>query len=378
MRSGRTGEGSGCPREASQAEDALSTAAELFRALSSPARIRIIELLKARGALRATDLAQTLGVTVPAVSQHLKILQGAGLVRSRRQGYAVPYAVDATTMDECLAILSRVCDCGCRLVGGDGPAPPPGQPKRESANAFVVVGPEDLDVAGPVMVIAAHPDDVEIQAGGTLAMLADRGCEVVCVLCTSGNRGSHSPADSPVTLASIREAEQQRAARLLGVSKVVFLGYDDGDVCFNLGRLREDLVFQIRSHRPLSVLTHDPVGVKINYDGCYLHPDHRAVAEAATDAALFCSHGRFFYPAQLEAGLAPHRVTALYFFMSPNPDCFVDISSVFDRKLAAIAQHRSQWGNRSDLPDFFGRLAARVGAPVGLERAEAFKVLKRG
>ena len=91
--------------------------AELFKVLGVETRIRIIELLKQKGPLGVNDLSDTLGVTASAVSQHLKILKHAGLVRSERKGYWIPYEVNAEALEQCQEILSRVCACGCKGTG---------------------------------------------------------------------------------------------------------------------------------------------------------------------------------------------------------------------------------------------------------------------
>jgi DNA-binding transcriptional ArsR family regulator len=91
--------------------------AELFKILGVETRIRIIELLKQKGPLGVNELADTLGVTPSAVSQHLKILKHAGLVRNERKGYWIPYAVNEEALEQCQELLSKVCTCGCKGTG---------------------------------------------------------------------------------------------------------------------------------------------------------------------------------------------------------------------------------------------------------------------
>src|ERR1700756_2813323 len=84
---------------------------------------------------------------------------------------------------------------------------------------------------GRVMSIHAHPDDQEFTVGGTLAKWARAGSEIVTVCITSGGAGSndHTPPDmTREALVPIREDEQRRACRVLGISEVLFLGYEDG------------------------------------------------------------------------------------------------------------------------------------------------------
>src|SRR4030043_1554113 len=90
---------------------------EICKVLSVETRVRIIELLKARGPLGAKDIAATIGITAAAVSQHLKILKQAGLVRSERKGYWIPYSIDEKAMENCRQILNEVCTCGCQGTG---------------------------------------------------------------------------------------------------------------------------------------------------------------------------------------------------------------------------------------------------------------------
>ena len=91
--------------------------AEIFKVLSVETRVKIIELLKANGALGVKDISEKLGITPPAVSQHLKILKQAGLVRSERQGYWIPYSINEEAMEGCREILNEVCSCGCKGTG---------------------------------------------------------------------------------------------------------------------------------------------------------------------------------------------------------------------------------------------------------------------
>jgi len=87
--------------------------AELFKVLGVESRIRIIDLLKQRGPLYVNEMAQILGITSSAVSQHLRILRHAGLVRNRRRGFWIPYEVDQAALEQCGKVISNVCRCGC-------------------------------------------------------------------------------------------------------------------------------------------------------------------------------------------------------------------------------------------------------------------------
>jgi DNA-binding transcriptional ArsR family regulator len=94
-----------------------SKQAELFKVLSVESRIRIIELLKQRGPLGVNELAEILKITPSAVSQHLKVLRYAGLVRAERKGYWLPYEIDPAALGQCGQLLTQVCTCGCKGTG---------------------------------------------------------------------------------------------------------------------------------------------------------------------------------------------------------------------------------------------------------------------
>jgi DNA-binding transcriptional ArsR family regulator len=90
---------------------------ELFKILGVETRVKILDLLKTRGPRGAKEIAGVLGITVAAVSQHLKILKQAGLLRSERKGFWIPYAIDEKALENCQQVISEVCTCGCRKSG---------------------------------------------------------------------------------------------------------------------------------------------------------------------------------------------------------------------------------------------------------------------
>jgi len=100
-------------------------AAEVFRALSVPNRVHILMLLKSKGPLPVKTIAETLEMTSPAVSQHLKVLRQAGLVQSERQGYFVPYEVNSHALSDCCGMLVHVCACTGHCGDADKHGPPP-------------------------------------------------------------------------------------------------------------------------------------------------------------------------------------------------------------------------------------------------------------
>src|SRR5258706_7768124 len=108
-----------------------------------------------------------------------------------------------------------------------------------------------------VMVVSAHPDDPEFSAGGSVARMAKNGAHVTYVIVTDGSQGGEDPKQKDSELIAIREREQRAAARVLGGSKLAFLGYNDGHLSPDL-KLRRDLTRTIRKHKPELVIPHWP------------------------------------------------------------------------------------------------------------------------
>jgi LmbE family N-acetylglucosaminyl deacetylase len=218
------------------------------------------------------------------------------------------------------------------------------------------------------MVIFAHPDDGEFSAAGTVAAWTRAGCRVVYVVCTSGNAGSHEPGMTRERLAEIRRAEQQAACAVLGVSDVVFLGYDDGQLQPTLD-FRRDLVHMIRQYRPEVVITSDPSRL-LSGDRYINHPDHRAAGQAALDAVAPASEMPLLWP---EAG-PPHRVHRVYITGNDHPNVWVDITDTIEQKIAALKKHASQMGDW-DPTERIKTRNADVGQEQGLAYAESFRVI---
>ena len=93
----------------------MKEAADLFKLLSVDKRIEIIELLK-KEPLSVNAIAEALGISQSAVSQHLRVLKGSGLVKNERQGYWIYYSLNKDTLEKCRQRLNRICTCGC--LGG--------------------------------------------------------------------------------------------------------------------------------------------------------------------------------------------------------------------------------------------------------------------
>lgn len=233
-------------------------------------------------------------------------------------------------------------------------------------------------VATPLLAICAHPDDIEIHAGGLAAQLARSGRDVEFVLVTSGDRGTADLAQTRDQVAAIREDEQRHAAAELGVDRITFLRFPDGDVQFELRALREQVVRLIREKRPRTIVTHDPFGRGENGDPCSLYPDHRAVGATVFEAAYVAAPAPLYHPEMLSAELRPHKPERLLCVMSDRPAFFVDIGASFDAKWSAIRQHASQGRALPEMESFFRRIAAEQGALAGCALAEGYWELLPG
>jgi len=230
---------------------------------------------------------------------------------------------------------------------------------------------------GRILVIAAHPDDVDFGTAASVATWTDAGLEVIYCIVTDGDAGGSDRSVSRADMAVIRRAEQTAAAKCVGVSDLRFLGYPDGRVEATLA-LRKDLARVIRQVQPGRVVCPSP---ERNYarPGAS-HPDHRAVGSAAMDAVYPDARNPFAFPELLDdEQLEPWSVPQLWIAGGLEPNEFVDVTETFPRKLAALRSHVSQVGDRDDLEGllrgWMTRTAEAAGLPEG-RLAEAFQVMR--
>jgi LmbE family N-acetylglucosaminyl deacetylase len=236
------------------------------------------------------------------------------------------------------------------------------------------MNPADLTtIASPVLVIVAHPDDIDFGVSGTVAALVQAGVDVVYCLATSGEAGPPDDMDRD-ELRRTRESEQQEAAKQVGVSDIRFLGLADGRLEANLA-LRRDMSRIIRQVRPALIITQSP---ERRWDRIYAsHPDHLAVAEATIAAVYPDARNPHAHPELLaDEGLEPHSVAEVWVTGLEPADLFVDISDVIDRKISALSAHASQVGWIDDirglLTDWSSEVAKNNGFPDGT-LVEAFR-----
>lgn len=181
-----------------------------------------------------------------------------------------------------------------------------------------------------VLSVAAHGDDAEFFAGGTLAKLARAGHEVYLCIATNNERGSFRLGMEE--LRRIARPEAEASCRALGGCGVYMLGYTDGDLCDEVKTvLRGKVMRVIREVKADIVFSWDP------WAAHEPHPDHRAIAFATMEAATF-AHFPLFHTEHLEAGLQPHKVSEVYYYSKDNyqPNLYVDITDTMEAKLNAL------------------------------------------
>lgn len=192
-----------------------------------------------------------------------------------------------------------------------------------------------MDAPCDILVAVAHPDDAEFGAAGSVARWTAEGKSVVYVVCTNGDKGTSNRRLSSQELARIRQEEQRNAARVLGVSNVVFLDMIDQQL-EDTPAFREKIVQLIRRFQPEIVLSSDP------YRRYLWHRDHRIVGQVVMDALYPYARDHMAYPEMLEEGLEPHKVKVAFFFGAEDVNHYIDISTTFSLKVEALQCHESQ------------------------------------
>lgn len=224
-----------------------------------------------------------------------------------------------------------------------------------------------MSVKADLLIIAPHTDDAEFGIAGTVCNWVHQGKVVAYCIVTNGDKGTSDKALSPAELVKMREKEQWDAARKLGVSDVVFLGYHDQEL-EDTPELRKDIVREIRRFRPETVATTDP------YRRYIWHRDHRVCGQVVMDAIYPFARDHLAYPDLFTQGYLPHKVKEVLTWGTEDPNYWSDISESFETKIAALGCHKSQVGQR-DPHQFYEMLktrAADMAKGHGMKLAEAF------
>jgi len=224
------------------------------------------------------------------------------------------------------------------------------------------------EVPARALAVYAHPDDVEVACGGTLARWARAGCQAHLVVVCQGDKGTTDPAADPAALAATRAEEVAAAAEVLGLASHQLLGVPDGEVELT-NRLVGDLVAAVRAVRAEIVIAPDPAALL--FGRRYVnHRDHRVVGAATVDAVAPAAAMPHYFP---ERGPA-WSVAELWLSGTFEADAHVDVEPVLAVKAAALACHRTQ----VDLPGELLRSVVEqrahdAGRAAGVRYAESFR-----
>ena len=224
-----------------------------------------------------------------------------------------------------------------------------------------------------VLVVVAHPDDIDFGGAGTVALWTKAGIEVQYCVVTDGQAGGFEPDRDRAGIPAVRRAEQTAAAQHVGVRDLHFLGYQDGSV-EPTPQLVRDISRVIRTVRPQRLLAQSP---ERSWHRLQVsHPDHLAAAEAAVRAFYPAAGNPYAYPDLAEEAW---DVGELLMMDHPVANHYVDITDTFDQKIAALmshtSQHRDPDGLRAGIRTNFAAVAAAAGFPAN-HYAEAFTVVR--
>jgi len=221
-----------------------------------------------------------------------------------------------------------------------------------------------------VLGIAAHPDDLDVGAGGTLAHFASLGAEIHYLILTDGGKGSDDPTMTSAQLVELRHNEQKAALEIVGGKTITFLDYPDGELEVTM-ELKKQIVKSIRSIKPDVVITMDPTVVYSAANGIINHPDHRAAGQATLDAVFPLARDLLTFPGLYAEGYEPHKTATILLVNFNESNFAVDITHTFDTKFRALQAHASQFGDLEE-SSWMRDMALAEGKKAGYELAESF------
>lgn len=225
-----------------------------------------------------------------------------------------------------------------------------------------------------ILVIGAHPDDVDFMCAGTAAKANNQGCEIDFLIVTNGCKGAPYKREME-RFVKVRQKEQLDSSKVLGARNVYFLGLEDGalkiDDC-----LLEKIVYYIRKLKPSIIITHDPA-LYFHHIALINHRDHSIVGSIVLDAVFPKSQNIHFFPEHFERGMEPHKIDMILLAtLDPaKANGYVDISNYLDKRLKAIACHRSQFKCIDRAMKATSEYAKRFGEAYGISAAELFIIL---
>lgn len=212
-------------------------------------------------------------------------------------------------------------------------------------------GEEALPEGGTVLFVAAHADDLEFMAGGTLPKLLERKNQVYLVLLTDGGKQRYMPSFYSRRIVKTRREEQIKIGKAEGLSKVFFMDYPDGSLKFSEGAVEK--VAKVAELVDASdIFTFEPGKREGRYDS-----DHDASGQIGREVAR-----------RLEI------IEAVFYFRSHNPNVVIDITDTFERKLDVLFMFTETRYKRRLLRGLHEAFAGADGARIGVKYGEAFRM----
>jgi len=216
-----------------------------------------------------------------------------------------------------------------------------------------------------VLCIQPHPDDGDISSGATVAKLTSLGKKVTYLFVTDGSAGINGKSRSEAS--KIRKIEQTNAAKILGVSDLIWLDHPDAGE-YSMSDLKGEIIKWVRKLKPDLIMTVDPF---LPYE---FHPDHIATGIATAQAALFYNNPII---GGTDEEYTPYALKVMAFFFTAFPNQFVCVDDFWEKKFQAIFEHKSQVSPETFklYREYFEIKAKSYGKKIGCKYAEGFKIL---
>ncbi len=226
--------------------------------------------------------------------------------------------------------------------------------------------PPDIMKCKKALCIQPHPDDIEIGMGGIVPVLVKSGVKVEYLTITDGSLGAFVPELKGEILASVRKSEAETAGTLLGASGFHYLNKKDGSLC-SVKKIAWEIAEIIREGEFDAVFCPDPW---LAYEG---HNDHIVTGKAAAQAVT-CANLLEYPEGTKTKQFTP---TAIGFYFTSKPNTVIDISETFQKKMEAIAVHKSQINDEvlALYTAYFGMRGAEMAKDKGFAIGEGLKVL---
>ncbi|MCA9385489.1 PIG-L family deacetylase [Candidatus Dojkabacteria bacterium] len=205
-----------------------------------------------------------------------------------------------------------------------------------------------ISKADSLLIVVAHPDDLDVMAGGTIARARSQSIPVRALVCTNGAFGSRENDIPLEKLARMRLEEQRNAVRHLGMDtdELFILDNEDCTLRDTDHALIERIAFHMREFRPSHIITHDPITIfkKQRKQFHFInHRDHRAVGGAVVNAVMPMARDVSFFPEHRKKGLTGIDVKKILVHDSYDGEIFINIDDFIAQKIEALLSHSSQF-----------------------------------